>query len=52
MAGTLEKITAFHQQIFSSNKYAFINSVIYIKIRNKGTNKQNKKKITNETFIP
>lgn len=28
MAGTLEKqITAFHQQIFSSNKYAFINSV-------------------------
>jgi len=27
MAGTLEKITAFHQQISSSNKYAFINSV-------------------------
>lgn len=27
MAGTLEKSTAFHQQIFSSNKYAFINSV-------------------------
>lgn len=27
MAGTLEKITAFHQQIFSSNKYVFINSV-------------------------
>lgn len=27
MAGTLKKITAFHQQILSSNKYAFINSV-------------------------
>jgi len=27
MAGNLEKITAFHSQIFSSNKYVFINSV-------------------------
>ena len=27
MADTLGKITAFHQQIFSSNKYAFINNV-------------------------
>lgn len=40
MAGTPEKITAFRQQIFSSNKYAFINSV------NLHQNKKHKLKFT------
>lgn len=42
MAGTLEKITAFHQQIFSSNKYVFINSVNLHQDQKHKTKKQTK----------